>query len=52
MRVLFSPDGKQIVACGGVSLLSDMDLIEYPDEQIRLYRVTETPADSPAPATK
>jgi WD40 repeat protein len=41
MRVAFSPDGKQVVAGGGVARLPN-DIIDYPNEQIRLYRVVET----------
>ena len=40
MRVLFSPDGKHLVVGGGVSR-GVQDIIDYPDEQCRLFNVVE-----------
>jgi WD40 repeat protein len=41
MRVLFSPDGKHVIVGGGVSRLAGQRITEFPDEQIRLYKVVE-----------
>ncbi len=38
MRVLFSPDGKQVVVGAGVSR-QVRDIVDYPDEQCRLFKV-------------
>lgn len=40
MRAVFSPDGKRVATGGGVARLPD-DIIEYPDEQVRIYRVAK-----------
>lgn len=44
MRVLFSPDGKLLVAGGGVA--RNVRNIQYfPNEQIRLYKLVEAPLE-------
>jgi WD40 repeat protein len=40
MKVLFSPDGKQIIAGGGVSR-SVAEVVDYPDEQVRVFKLVE-----------
>lgn len=40
MRVAFAPDGKSVAAGGGVARLAN-DTVDYPDEQVRFYRVLE-----------
>jgi WD40 repeat protein len=39
-RVLFSPDGTQVIAGGGVTRQPGV-IVTYPNEQIRLYQVVE-----------
>jgi WD40 repeat protein len=41
MKVLFSPDGQQVFAGGGVSRLAGSRINEFPDEQIRIYRLVQ-----------
>jgi WD40 repeat protein len=41
MKVLFSPDGKQVLVGGGVSR-TPADIIDYPDEQVRMFNVAES----------
>jgi len=43
MRVLFSPDGKLLVAGGGVAR-NVRNIQDFPNEQIRLYKLAESPA--------
>lgn len=43
MRVLFSPDGKLLVAGGGVAR-DVRNIQDFPNEQIRLYKLAEAPA--------
>ncbi len=45
--VAFSPDGSLIAAGGGARRI-DGDIVQFPDEEVRLYKLTSTAA----PATK
>ncbi len=49
--VRFSPDGKLIVAGGGVARIAGQ-MVEFPNEQIRVYQVLDAKQQAPAPADK
>jgi WD40 repeat protein len=40
--VAVSPDGRQVVAGGGSRRLAGEDVVEFPDEQVRLFKVLGT----------
>ena len=46
MRVLFSPDGKQLFVGAGVSR-GVRNIVDFPEERVRLFKVVETSADPP-----
>ncbi len=47
-EVAFSPDGRHLMVGGGGRRI-ERQIVEFPDEQIRLYRLVEQAPNSPAP---
>jgi hypothetical protein len=43
MKVAFAPDGKTVIAGGGVSR-RPRAVVNFPGEQVRVYKVTEISA--------
>jgi WD40 repeat protein len=50
-RVMFSPDGRMLMVGGGGTRI-DRQIVEFPDEQLRLYRLADEAAEHTAPSTQ